>query len=179
MTWPRSWQVSLRYSEVEQEREWQSEWNKSEMVKVFLGHVHVNKAWRSWRDEEGRKQIYCRTFKQLLKREHTCQSDDEPPHATCLTWILCLYTHNLTLSDKTHASNSNCIFSSVKHLSPCWRRVYDACLKRCGEALTKRELIIAPRCLLPHPNPSAAPPPKPCTTKSPDKDTLLRISLLK
>ncbi len=54
----RPGQVSPRYekwSESGNESEEQSEWNKSEMVKVFLGHAHVNNVWRSWRDEDEKR----------------------------------------------------------------------------------------------------------------------------
>lgn len=44
----------------------QSEWNKSEMVKVFLGHAHVNNVWRSWRDEDEKRKAENRSTVALL-----------------------------------------------------------------------------------------------------------------
>lgn len=137
---------------------------------------------RRGREKEGRKQIYCRTFKQLLKRKHTCQSDADNSRTRThyLSNINAAFIHTYAHTFRQNPHSELKLHIQQCEISvPMLRWVYDACLKRCGEALTKRELIIAPRFLLPHPNPSAAPPPKPCTTKSPDKDTLLRISLLK
>ncbi len=44
----------------------QSEWNKSEMVKVFLGHAHVSNVWRSWRDEDEKRKAENRSTVALL-----------------------------------------------------------------------------------------------------------------
>lgn len=59
-------QGTEKWSESGNDSEEQSEWNKSEMVKVFLGHVHVNNVWRSWRDEDEKRKAENRSTVALL-----------------------------------------------------------------------------------------------------------------